>query len=226
MKDDNYYVVQGWMVNRLGLKGNALIVYAVLYGFTQDGNSCYDGTLGYLSSACGASKATCKRALKELEELGHIEKFSSHKNNITMNSYRCLPPGVKMTPPPVQNDPGSEVKMTPYNKNSNNYIDNNNPPSLFPGSEIDKKKKCLLRNSDLTFEILKSELSAPEFSEVDLRFYYESIKDWSDSADKKRNFNGWIATIRNAMRKDAAKGKLKKVSKQEDAGDAIEFLSR
>ena len=39
MKSDNYIVIQGWMVNELNLKGNDLLVFALIYGFTRDGRT-------------------------------------------------------------------------------------------------------------------------------------------------------------------------------------------
>ena len=37
MKDENYIVLQGWMINKLNLKGNELTVYALIYGYSQNG---------------------------------------------------------------------------------------------------------------------------------------------------------------------------------------------
>ena len=34
---DNYVAIQGWMITDLNLKGNDLLIYAVIYGFSQDG---------------------------------------------------------------------------------------------------------------------------------------------------------------------------------------------
>lgn len=33
VREDNYFAVQGWMVTELKLKGNALMLYAIIYGF-------------------------------------------------------------------------------------------------------------------------------------------------------------------------------------------------
>ena len=33
IKDENFIMIQGWMVNMLNLKGNELLVYAIIYGF-------------------------------------------------------------------------------------------------------------------------------------------------------------------------------------------------
>ena len=43
--DDNYYQVSGWMLNRLHLKGTELQIYAIIYGFSQDGESKITGSL-------------------------------------------------------------------------------------------------------------------------------------------------------------------------------------
>lgn len=43
----NFYVVQGWMVSDLGLKGNELAVYAIIYGFSQAEQQYYTGSAQY-----------------------------------------------------------------------------------------------------------------------------------------------------------------------------------
>ena len=48
MKDNSYVVIQSFMLKDLELKGNELIVYAVIYGYTQDGEHWYYGTRGHL----------------------------------------------------------------------------------------------------------------------------------------------------------------------------------
>ena len=37
MDNENYILITGWMVNELKLKGSELFVYALIYGFSQDG---------------------------------------------------------------------------------------------------------------------------------------------------------------------------------------------
>ena len=69
IKDDNYYQISGWMINRLNLKGVALSAYAIIYGFTQDGENEFTGSVQYLCDFVGGvSKPTIIKALKELVE--------------------------------------------------------------------------------------------------------------------------------------------------------------
>lgn len=74
MKDNSYVVIQSFMLNDLHLKGNELIVYAVIYGYTQDGQHWYYGTRGHLAEWCGATKGTVTNCLNSLMEKGFIER--------------------------------------------------------------------------------------------------------------------------------------------------------
>lgn len=91
MKENTYFVVQSWMVTDLKLSGNDLIVYAIIYGFSQDGESRFTGSLQYLADWCNATKAGIQKNLKNLIEAGLIEKYESFKNNIKFCEYSCIP---------------------------------------------------------------------------------------------------------------------------------------
>lgn len=39
VQDDSFITIHGWMINNLGLSGNELLIYAILYGFSQGDNS-------------------------------------------------------------------------------------------------------------------------------------------------------------------------------------------
>lgn len=97
LKDDNYYQVAGWMLTKLGLKGIALNVYAIIYGFSQDGESKFCGSRQFLCDFTGATKPTIDKALNELVDKGLISKSSSIVNNVVLNSYSINPEGGKET---------------------------------------------------------------------------------------------------------------------------------
>ena len=52
MKDTNFISIQGWMRTELNLSGNELLVYAIIYGFSQDGESKFTGSRQYLADWC------------------------------------------------------------------------------------------------------------------------------------------------------------------------------
>lgn len=53
VREDNYFAVQGWMVTELKLKGNALMLYAIIYGFSQTTNTAFTGSVDYLCEWLG-----------------------------------------------------------------------------------------------------------------------------------------------------------------------------
>lgn len=89
IKDENYYQISGWMINRLGLKGNELQVFAIIYGFSQDGESEFRGSLSYLENWLGVSRPTVIKALKELVDKEYIIKETEEINGVTFNRYRA-----------------------------------------------------------------------------------------------------------------------------------------
>src|SRR3972149_6128653 len=88
MQDLHYYQVSGWMVSRLGLRGNDRDVFAIIYGFSQDGESWYTGSLRYLQEWLGVSKPTVMKSLEILCVSGLLIKESKTRTNIIFNRYR------------------------------------------------------------------------------------------------------------------------------------------
>lgn len=87
MRDEDYIHIAGWMRNLLGLSGNDLLVYAVIFSFSRDGESQYKGGIRYLQDTSGASKNTVIRALESLVEKGLILKHSFFVNGVLFNNY-------------------------------------------------------------------------------------------------------------------------------------------
>jgi len=78
MKSENFVVIQGWMCNELALKGNELLVFALIYGFSQDNVSTFQGGRQYISDTFNISLPTVDKALKDLLSKNYIEKQSSN----------------------------------------------------------------------------------------------------------------------------------------------------
>lgn len=75
VKDNNFIAIQGWMRTQLNLKGNELIIYALIYGFSQDGSSRFKGSRKYIADWCGCSLNTVDRALGSLVNKGLLAKY-------------------------------------------------------------------------------------------------------------------------------------------------------
>lgn len=127
IKDENYYQICGWMINKLNLKGTPLNVFAIIYGFTQDGETEFSGSRQYLADFVNSSKITVDKALTDLCDLNYIIKKSKMINNVTFNSYKANLPvvqelcrGSKETlPPSKENSNGGSKETLPNNKSNN-----------------------------------------------------------------------------------------------------------
>ena len=88
VKNENFVVIQGWMVNILKLKNNELTIYAIIYGFSQTTGNEFTGSLQYLADWCGgATKQGVIKCLKSLCEKDLIIKKVSYNNNVKSCAY-------------------------------------------------------------------------------------------------------------------------------------------
>ena len=147
MKANNYITIQGWMITELGLKGNDLITYALIFGFSQDGDSKFTGSMKYLTSTLGCTKNTARGILKRLIESGLIEKIDLEINGVTFHHYKSTPAGGSEIDPGGQKltrggskiDPGVGQKLTPI-INNNNKEDNKQG---FPEKKSETRQRLL-----------------------------------------------------------------------------------
>lgn len=95
IKDENYYVIHGWMLNQLDLKGVQLQIYAIIYGFSQCEDVEFSGSLSYLCEFTGTSKPTVIKALNDLQGKGLIYKREEKINGVQFNRYSITLPLVK-----------------------------------------------------------------------------------------------------------------------------------
>lgn len=86
VKDTNFITVQGWMRTKLNLKGNELLVYAVIYGFSQTDGAKYTGSRKYLAEWCGCSMSTIDRTINSLVDKGLISRTAY----VTKYGYRAV----------------------------------------------------------------------------------------------------------------------------------------
>lgn len=154
----------------------------------------------------------------------------------------------------------NESLGTTHNESLGYYINNNTDktnidnidapqkdfvaPTSVEQTEESKDKKTLFRNSDIyklvQFDIngvgvdysrFEKKFATPEFEKVDLVHYFHAVADWSDQKDMKRTKNGWLATVRNFIRGDAERNRLKlkpqyqQGKKSVDINGAMEFLN-
>ena len=89
IKDGSYINIQSFMVTELELKGNELLVYAIIYGFSQAENTYFSGSLQYLADWTNSTRQGIMKNLKSLIDKGLIEKVGENKQ---INYYKAHRP--------------------------------------------------------------------------------------------------------------------------------------
>lgn len=90
VRDNNFFVVHGWMINRLGLKGNELQIYAIIYGFSQAKDTEFTGSLQYLADWVGLTRQNTLRRLQSLVDKGLLIKADIFTNGVKTCKYTCV----------------------------------------------------------------------------------------------------------------------------------------
>ncbi|MBQ9700105.1 MAG: hypothetical protein IJV71_05720 [Lachnospiraceae bacterium] len=89
VKRENYIAVQGWMLSELGLKGNELLIYACIYGFSQTENQWFTGSHQYLAEWTNSTRRGVIKCLKTLINKGLIIKKENCINGVKFCEYRA-----------------------------------------------------------------------------------------------------------------------------------------
>ena len=194
MDNENYILITGWMVNELKLKGSELFVYALIYGFSQDGESKFYGSRRYIAEWFNCSLPTIDKALNGLLEKELIIKDEEIVNGVKFNRFRAdketlqgikkLYKGYKKT---LQ---GGDKETLPNNTNiynTNNIY--NYYESIFGRTlnsiEYEMMTKWL---EDKSFEQIKKAIDETAKSNIDNLKYVEKVLY---STIKKKNKKGW-----------------------------------
>ena len=192
IRDSNFITILAPMITKLKLKGNELLVFALIHGFSQDGESRFKGSLRYLIEWTGLDKSTVIKLLKQLVDKQYINKFEYEKNKVryceyTSNYWVALEWLENPTTPRLENPTTPRLENpTPVVGKSdtikiddiNTSFDNDNTgvknPGLFPDEETKveepKEKKTLFRNSAV-YKMVKFENGVGvDYSEFESKF--------------------------------------------------------
>ena len=88
VNEKSYINIQAFMVNDLHLKGNELIIYAIIWGFSQDGISEFKGGLQYLADWTNSTQQGVLKALKSLLQKQLILKNEKRNGFIKYCTYK------------------------------------------------------------------------------------------------------------------------------------------
>ncbi len=127
MNEKFYINIQGWMRTELDLKSNELILYALIYGFSQDGKSRCKSSISYIMESLGVSNKTAINLINRLLDKKFIKKYEGED----CNEYSYLRPSVKSSLVKKVHRgsvKSSQVGSVKSSHNNNIYNNSNNIP--------------------------------------------------------------------------------------------------
>lgn len=174
----------------------------------------------------------CYKNISELAEMGFVELTKLGRVKYVRFTSRCAGWNKRKeqnrTDSPKTDELQSEngLKKSPktdfanidYNINNSNIKDKaadgglfQSDPEFQPTTVVRPRRTseqtCLFENSRYyNFDEFAKEFKGPEYTDIDMVYYYHAVADWS--AQKGKKMKDWIATARNFIRSDMEKGKL------------------
>lgn len=228
MREAGYYaIIPSFVRYDDRLQPNAKLLYGEITALSNKEGYCY-ATNTYFANLYGVAVTTISEWIKKLEQYGYIssriDKTAGNQRKLyvtervvqdTPYSYTGKPEDPLRENPKTSSGKPEDINNTMSNtvNSSTGGSTNVEPPLLFNEQEVgSKSRKTLFRNSLVSDKSVYMQQFAgkPEFAGVDLMYYYEAVKNWSDKSDKMRTARGWVATAIDFMRSDNDKGRLKK----------------
>lgn len=124
------------------------MVYAIIFGFSQDGESAFTGSQAYLAKKCKCSRHKVITSLSKLVERGLVAKTDRTINGIKFCEYRVSPMGIGCTPQ-VQGGCTPEVHNNIDNINIDNTLSIKAAPKFKKPSVEEVRAYCLERGNSV-----------------------------------------------------------------------------
>lgn len=207
VKDENYINISGWMVTRLGLKGNELLVYAIIYGFSQDDETRFTGSLQYLADWVNSTKQSCIKCLKSLVEKGYIIKNEKIVNGVKFCEYQAVKPKFMVVNKVEQ---GSKQSLTRGSKQSLTGDSKQSLPNILDNNILDNN---ILDNNTVSKKERKSKSKS----------YDEQITEYTENEELQNVLKAFVqmrSFIKKPMTEYAFKLMLKKLDELGNTDDA------
>lgn len=136
MKEGTYITIQSWMVNKLGISGNELICYAIIFGFSQDGSSEFQGSQGYIANCLNMTRENARKVLERLVKKNLISKREEIVSGVKFCRYSAIVP--KAEGEMKQSTPSAK---TEHDNNSNNIDNKEERDKSLSKKEVKTRKK-------------------------------------------------------------------------------------
>lgn len=198
MQKESYVVLRPFMVEELGLKGSELVAYALIYGFSQDGESWFTGSAQYVADWCGIARRNAINVLQKLTEKGLVEKVRTGRGC----AYRACKniTGDKTSPVMKHHRTGDETSPVTGDETSpNNIGDKNSNNARERRHRLGEFGHVLLSDEDEA----RLDGQFPGF----WRDYITRVDEYCEQSGKR--YKNYRLTISKWIRKDQQTGSVK-----------------
>ncbi len=201
MNESDYIVTLAPMRTKLKLKGHACDLFALIYGYSKDGENTCRASLTYLAEWLGTDRHAVSKLIKRLEKAGYINKHEYLRGDMkcyeyTSNYAAMLAKAergeqmglatvksvvknttvVKTTQKCCQNDHESVVKMTTNNTIENNIYTN----SSFCASPAEQEQE-----KEDFYKVFFFRNAADPAVEVERFIAYNESLGWTNSQGRR-----------------------------------------
>ena len=197
MENRGYTHIQDWMLD-LPLSYREIAIYAIIYGFSQDGETRFEGSLGYLAKKTKATKNTARSALHKLMDEGLIERTIVNRNGVEFHTYKANLKGCEKIIGGMQKLEGGTQKIAPNNKDNNIDINNISIKSrgFIPPTHSEVAAYCSERGNKVNVDSFMA--------------YYES-NGWMVGKNRMKD---WKAAVRTWEQREQASPRPQKYQQQ------------
>lgn len=193
IKDTTYFQVQAWMVTKLKLKTVERDVFAIIYGYSQDEESDYHGSLAYMAELTGYSRNSICTALKNLTAKNYIIKTEKECNNIKYCRYTTNFDTVQAACTPIQTACTNNIVNNTNKDISKDISDANSMHAIF--SKSTKKQKTTNKCEYETALLLANDYSNNKTLVSELHKFI----DMKHEQCGKSRYKFWASTIKNYL---------------------------
>jgi DNA-binding PadR family transcriptional regulator len=87
MKDGDYINILAPMKSKLKLKGNALMLFALIHGYSKDGKNTCRVSLSYMAEWLDTDKSAVSKLINKLAKAGYINKLEYYSGGVKCFEY-------------------------------------------------------------------------------------------------------------------------------------------
>lgn len=199
IRSDNHVTIDGWMINELELSGSELIVYGLIWGFSQTENQWCTASQAYIARWANISTRGLRKILDKLEEKGLLIKETTTCKKGLECKYRAVRPsesdGNKVPIRPEQSSypDGNKVPIR-WEQSSYNNIEDNIEDNIADKKENIKRKS----DDDLErdFEELWKLYPRKRGKDKAFKAYKKAVKEGATNEEIRQGILNLIEDIR------------------------------